>query len=111
MSGPKPTLGYPSRTSAVLALRQERLSTAAIAVRIGIDPKTVVALEVSASRSRQMVREGARTVVFPPDLLRRLRPHAARRGVTVNALARCILETALDEGLVDAVLDDGGGGR
>ena len=36
-----------------------------------------------------------------------LRPYAARRGVSVNALARRIVETVVDEKMVDAVLDDG----
>jgi len=35
-----------------------------------------------------------------------LAPHAARRGVHVNTLARQIVETVVDERLVDAVLDD-----
>ena len=34
--------------------------------------------------------------------------HAARRGLSVNALARRIVEEAVDGDLVDAVLDDGG---
>lgn len=50
-----------------------------------------------------------RTVVLPLDLLERLDPHAARRGVHRNQLVREIVESALDAGLVDAVLDDGTG--
>lgn len=107
MSGHKPTLGYPSRTAAVVALRGQRLGTTEIAARIGIEPKTVIALEVSASRSKTRA-EGSRTVLFSIDLLDRLSPHAARRGVSANTLARQIVETVLDDGIVDAVLDDKG---
>jgi hypothetical protein len=106
VSGRKPTLGYPSRTEAVLALRKERLSTAAIAQRVGIEPKIVTALEASGKRSRELASDGYRTVLFPPDLLRRLRPFAVRRDVSVNELARRIIEAAVDDGIVDAVLDD-----
>jgi hypothetical protein len=109
MSGRKPTLGYPSRTAAVLALRDERLTTSAIATRIGIPEKSVAALEISARRSRNMAAAGARTILFPPDLLSRLRPHAACRDMNVNALARLIVETLLDDNLIDAVLDDRAG--
>lgn len=106
MSGRKPTLGYPSRTEAVLALRRDKLPTSAIAARIGIEPKTVVALEASASRSRVLVSEGYRTIIFSPDVLRRLRPAAAQRDVTVNELVRRIVDAVVDDGLVEAVLDD-----
>jgi hypothetical protein len=106
MSGRKPTLGYSSRTEAVLALRQEEVPIAEIAARIGIEPKTVVALELSGARSRRLAADGSRTILFPPDILRRLEPHAAQRQVSVNELARSIVETVVDEGLIDAVLDD-----
>lgn len=101
----KPTLGYPSRTAAVLALRAQRLPTDKIAARIGIEPKTVIALEVSAGRARHMA-QSCRTVLFPLDVLDQLGPHAARRGTTANELARRIVETVLDDKMVDAVLDD-----
>lgn len=58
-------------------------------------------LEHSRQRSQEV-----RTVLFPIELLDALAPHAARRGVKVNELARRIVETVVDGGLVDAVLDD-----
>jgi hypothetical protein len=106
MSGRKPTLGFSSRTEAVLAMRQRALTTEAIASLIGIEPKTVIALEISAARCRQIVREGAKTVLLPPDLIARLRPHAARRDLSVGSLVRQLIESALDDNLIDAVLDD-----
>lgn len=105
----KPTLGYPSRTDAVLALRAQRMTTAQIADAIGIPDKTVLALEHSAGRARRSprpVEQLCRTVLFPTDVLDSLAKHAARRGVHVNSLARLIVETVVDEDLVDSVLDD-----
>lgn len=50
---------------------------------------------------------GARTVVFPLDMLERLAPHAIRRGVSVNVLIRELVHQILDDALIDAVMDDG----
>lgn len=105
----KPALGYASRTEAVMALRSQRLSTAIIAQRLGIDQKTVTALEHSAGRSKRKPRpaeELGRTVLFPIDVLDALSPHAARRGMHVNQLARRIVEQVIDDDIVDAVMDD-----
>lgn len=109
--GAKPTLGYPSRTEAVIALRQQGLSTTDIAGRIGISPGTVTALECSAQRSAKPrgvrpAEQHGRTIVFPIDVLEALRPYALRRQLTVNALARRLIETIADDGMVDAILDD-----
>lgn len=109
MGAAKPTLGYPSRTAAVRALRAQQMPTAAIARRLGIELKTVVALECSADRCRQLVADGNRTVLFSGELIEDLRPHAAKRGLTVNRLVRLIVETAVDHDLITALLDDGNG--
>lgn len=50
--------------------------------------------------------EGARTIVFPASILDRLTPFAAVRRMTVNDLVRHLIKTALDDGLIDALLDD-----
>lgn len=110
MSRPKPTLGYPTRTAAVLALRNQRMSTSEIARAIGINESTVTALEHSAGRRRGRAprrhEELCRTVLFPVDVLDVLGPHAARRNMHPNRLARLIVETVVDENMIDAVLDD-----
>lgn len=111
MGAAKPALGYPSRTAAVLALRAERQTTDAIARQLGIEPKTVVALERSAERCRALVAEGNRTILFPAELLAALALHAAKRGMRANALARRLVEMAIEGDLVDAILDDGMGAR
>jgi transcriptional regulator with XRE-family HTH domain len=106
----KPTLGYPSRTAAVLALRSAGLSSREIADKVGISTATVTALEHSAGRPRKSrpAEEMGRTVLFPTDVLDSLGPHAAKRNMHPNALARLIVETVVDDDMVDAVLDDGG---
>lgn len=108
MSAPKPTLGYPSRSAAVVALRAQHWTTARIAAAIGIPETTVAALEHSASRRRapRPAEQQGRTVLFPIDVLERLAPHATPRRITANQLARDIVETALEEGMIDAILDD-----
>lgn len=111
MGAPKPCLGYPSRTAAIAALRGQGQSTVAIARMIGIDPKTVSALELGSGRARSARtprphEEMCRTVLFPIDVLAALGPHAAKRGIHPNHLARLIVSTVIDENMVDAVLDD-----
>jgi hypothetical protein len=48
-----------------------------------------------------------RTILFPRDILDRLGPHAAKRCIHPNSLARMIVEIAVEEGLIDSILDDG----
>ncbi len=105
---PKPTLGYPSRTAAVIGLRGAGKSSREIADAIGIETATVAALEHSAGRRKRRPAEAhGRTVLFPTDILERLRPHAVAREISPNELARRIVDTVLDENLIDTVLDDG----
>ena len=107
------TLGYPNRTAAVVALRAQGLTTRVIAAKVGIDPKTVSALENSASRASvagNRTRRCSNSVEFDYALREQLRRHARVRDLSVEALARLILETVVYSDLVDAVLDDGKAG-
>lgn len=108
MGGPIPTNGYRSRTEAVLAMRRNGASTKHIASTLGITAKNVLALEESAQRGRQRrPREAAaRTIVFPIDVFNALGPHARKRNISVNELARRLVEHALDDDLIDSILDD-----
>lgn len=108
MAAKKPTLGYPSRTACCLALHDQGKSYHEIAILTGIEPTTVSALLTSGSRARQAraCEQNGRTIVFATDLLDMLAPHAIKRKITVNALARRLVEIAVEEGMVDAILDD-----
>lgn len=114
MTSPTPTLGYPTRTAAVQALRAQGLSTSAIASRIGIETKSVTALEASARKTQGGPSRGARRNYQPQGLIvdaevrRALRPHAAKRSTTVDALIGRLLAILTDDDLVDALLDDVG---
>lgn len=111
MSSPKATLGYRSRTEAIQGLRAQNLTTRQIAARIGIETKTVAALEASALRRKEVGGKSTdrqHTVCIDNDVLRALRPHAARRGLSVNQLVRLIIAAVADDDIVDAVLGDQG---
>lgn len=106
-----PTLGYPSRTRAVEGLRAKGYDTKKIANLIGIAASTVTALEASAGRALRRTGKdtygvGNRTVLFPIDVLETMRPAAEARGIGPNELARRIVETVIDDDIIDAVLDD-----
>lgn len=110
MSGAKSCLGYPSRTAAVLAYRRAGATTREIASLIGIKPETVTALEASAARSQRRAaspEHPGRAVLLPVELFDKLGPHAAKRGRSVSHLVRAIIQTVVDEDMIDAVLDDG----
>lgn len=112
MASRQPTLGYPSKTAAVLALRKQGLSTRGIAHKLFIAPSSVSALEASHARTMHRLpdtpaKDHGRAVLLTPDVHRLLGPHAARRNMSVSHLARLIIEIAVDEKMIDAILDDG----
>jgi hypothetical protein len=102
----KQTLGYASRTDAVVDLRRNGKTLNEIARVTGIEPKTVSALLISTKRRRQPSESGTRPVAFDIATLERLVPHAHRRGHSAHELARRIVQGALDDGLIDAILDE-----
>ena len=108
MAGPKPIAGFPSRSAAVVHYRGQGRSREWIGARLGIEVKTVAALECSARRSREPHRDFVRPSAgsFPADIRQMLRPHALVREISVDALIRQIVERAAVDDLVDAILDD-----
>jgi orotate phosphoribosyltransferase-like protein len=97
----KPTLGYRSRTDAVVALRAGGLSTKEIARQLEVSYNTVTSLECQRRHSK-----GNRTVLLPVDTLERLKTPANQRNITANELVRRIVEVIIDDDMIDAVLDD-----
>lgn len=106
----KPTLGFATRTEAVLALRATGKTTRQIADEIGIEPQTVSALEVSAIRSAKRMREGGtpdgRAVLLPLEILGGMRRAASSRGMEPHELAIRIIRAVVIDNLIGAVLDD-----
>ncbi len=105
-----PTLGYPSRGEAVMALTAQGMDRFEIAARIGIKPGTVAVHWHYGKRGRS-ARGNPKFahVRITRKALTTLASHAAKRGVAVDSLARLILQAVVEGNLMDAVLDDGDG--
>jgi hypothetical protein len=106
-----PTLGYPTRAAAVVAMDERGLTPSEIAQAIG-DGVTANAVRVTLSHirnGRRRTHAPNRTVVFPVDALDRLKVHAAARSISVNELVRRLIDHIIDDDLVDGILDDGEG--
>jgi hypothetical protein len=111
MSGPVPTLGYPSKSQAAIALCAQGLSHRQIAEKIGVDPTAVGALLDSGLRRRRPVtRGGALEVrsILGSDIIKALQQAAEVRKTTVALVAARLLTHAARDGLITAILDDGG---
>jgi len=110
MAGPIPCMGYPSRTAAVIALRSQGLTTRQIAERIGIEVKTVGALEASFSRADRVFKPKASRAGFPvhvdAETWLKLRDAARLRSLNTEFLAGQLLMIVADDGLVDAIVED-----
>jgi hypothetical protein len=108
-------MGYPTRTAAAMALREQGLANAAIAVKLGISHSAVSGLFTSYGRHRE--RRGPRqpsasaasaSDLFPVDVRIALRPAAAKRGMTIDRLISEIIAIVAMDSLADAILDDMG---
>ena len=99
-----------TKTEAAIEMRQRGLSTLDIAEALAISTNNVRSLFYAGKRgkrARRAAEASTRTVLFPVEILVALGPAASKRGIHPNALARRIVETVVDEKMVDAVLDDG----
>lgn len=99
----KPTLGYPSRSAAVRALRLEGLNTKQIALRIGVTVSTVAALEAYENRKKGSRRISA---ILPRDVLNGLATCAFKAGMTPDAMAEKLLTIIVRDKMLAAVLDE-----
>lgn len=115
MAKTRPTLGYASREDAIEALSKAGLGPTDIAAKIGSTRKTVSTFlailrkkgRISAVRRPHDLAPVTRcTVVLAGDVIEELAPHAWRRAITVQNLVLRIVEAAIRDDLVDAVLDD-----
>lgn len=104
---------YPSQALAIEALDGRGVSRRDIAARLDIATATVAGAlwyakrrANGARRATRPAEANGRTVLFPVDVLDRLVGPARARGISANELARRIVETAIDDGIIDAVLDD-----
>lgn len=92
-----PTNGHPSRIAAINALKKQGLGPTKIGRQIGLSGRQVGHLMQSNRRA---------VVNFPRDTLEMLRPYAKKRRMSVSGLAIAIVFAAVDDGMVDAILDD-----
>ncbi|MEZ5752844.1 MAG: hypothetical protein R3D60_13065 [Paracoccaceae bacterium] len=112
MGAMKPVLGYRSMSAAVLALSGAGLSVAEITKRINAaqPDRPVTAQKVSR------VKHVARHRAGPTKITLRLSKNAAfalakaarARGEQQRELAERLLEAVMADGLINAILDDGG---
>lgn len=113
MGGPKPCLGYPSRTAAVAALSAQGLPTAEIAQRINAEAPDDPVSDLNVCRLRYEGNQRRRIATLPITLSAaehdRLKSAALARGTTVPRLATRLIRVALADALIEAILDDTGG--
>ena len=107
----KPTLGFDSVKAAVVHLHGQGMGVDVIVHSTGSTSASVRTLlcknGLRPHRQSTAARADQRFFIeIQRDLVQLLRPHAARRGLTVAALAALIIDTVAVEEIVDATLDD-----
>ena len=107
MGGAKPTLGYPSRTAACVALNKRGLTDRQIADKIGIEPGTVAALRHSARRTGERSNF---TINLSSEASSTLRMAATGRAIQSTTLIERLIEVICADDMFDAVLDEDAGG-
>lgn len=112
MGAPKPCLGYPNRQRAVVALAGEGLTTAQIVERINAETPADPVDRLKVARLRHAGRERRPKKVLAvrlrPPAFETLKAAALARGTSSDLLARRLIEAALADNLITAILDDGG---
>lgn len=105
MSGPRPTLGYPTRWQAVKALRDAGWSTSSIMEKLDLTATQVRQLDYYILGKTQKPKT-TRTVALTEKTYQRLRNAAKVRGVTSDQLGERVLSIVLTDHLVGAILDE-----
>lgn len=114
MPAPIPCLGHASITNAVMALISEGLSSGEILRRVNValgrDPgdrraNNLVYSLCSTGGPRRKVLSSVSFALEREDM-RLLEAAARRRGCYVRHVARRLIETAVRDDLIDAILDD-----
>lgn len=115
---PQPCMGFPSRSAAIRALRAEGLSNREIAERTGIPRSSIGALVPSTPRDRsvealpkpagfKLGAHGHLSISVNIEIRQMLRPFAAKRGLTLESFITDMIEKIAEDGIADAVMDDG----
>lgn len=101
--------------NAVLEMVKLRIAPREIAKKLNLTPEQVYWSKLRArglghdipAFSRKAKRAAMRNVPLQPNVRDMLKPHAAARSTSVTELAQTLLATIAQDGMVDAVLDDG----
>jgi len=108
-----PTLGFETRTEAVVALRGEGKSREEVARELKTTANNVKNLEAYAAKTpavlkaRRKQQQDRRRITISDPTVDTLERHALARSITFQELARRLLDAIARDGLVDNVLDDG----
>ena len=109
------SLGFPTKRAAARHLHEGGAGVHVIASAIGSSIDAVrtslcqMGLRPHPQSTHEINGQCQSMVILSPDTFAALRSHAARRGLTVAAIAALIIDTVAIEGIVDAALDDGEG--
>ena len=103
----QPVLGYPSKSAAAAALQAEGLKQREIAARIGVKPSSVGNLTRTGRREAGEPDMAHYTAALNKTNRDRLRRAARARGTTMRSLVNELLTVVAEDGLIDAILDDG----
>jgi hypothetical protein len=109
MTAAQPILGYPSKTAAVRDMfDNKKMRRGEIADALDMELAQVNSLLFYSKNGKRQIPASnkGRHVEMPGALFAMAKDHAEKRGITPHELFRRIVSTVLDDGIVDAILDD-----
>lgn len=107
MPASHPVAGYQSKSEAVMALSAQGLGPTEIAKRLGISQSSASALRCKLAKAEPA---GGQMIKIPHRTLQAYRAAASARGIGAADLVRRLLALVAADGLIEAILDDGGDG-